>query len=188
MRRQSTKENRETDGSTIKYERANSEGYPRIVHYPSDGTYADRDVVSIHQLSAVAEYGIDAIAEADCIHHKDEAKINSGRDNLKPMDVEDHASHHTNKRNDVKDTSFHNKSTLIWLYVELGLTMAEIADKFDVTTSAICYWMDKHSVNEMERGPTTSSKQKPDHVDSDAVDRDPQHTLGDFGYSGVTAD
>lgn len=59
------------------------------------------DIVQVHRLLAVAEYGLDAVVDKH-IHHKNEIPWDNRPENLVPMDPSEHLSQHTsgNTRNE----------------------------------------------------------------------------------------
>lgn len=63
----------------------------------SDGN-GGSEFVPIHRLTAVAEYGVDAL-DGKVVHHKNEVKWDNRPENLVPMDPDEHSRHHALKNN-----------------------------------------------------------------------------------------
>jgi hypothetical protein len=79
----------ETRGHTNEEVGSSSSNLYAYVTTPSEGQR-----VLVHRLVAVAEYGFEAVAEADIVHHKDGNPWVNSRDNVAPMSSQDHTQHH----------------------------------------------------------------------------------------------
>ncbi len=84
----------EGGGSRVGWE--NGVRYAQVGGYPTLEEIIDgeRERVRVHRLSAVAEYGFDAVVDADEIHHIDRVVENTARDNLAPLTTKEHFEEH----------------------------------------------------------------------------------------------
>lgn len=57
---------------------------------------------------------------------------------------------------------YHNPETLKELYHGEGLSLSEIADRFDTTAPTISRWMDKHGIEKRSQGPAVADERVKD--------------------------
>lgn len=127
--------------------RIGTHGYPMFGVKEREGGGWTTKWVLVHRLSAVAEHGFGAVAEADEIHHADGCRMNSGRDNLAPMGAQEHRNEHFG--GEYKDPE--------WLYEQRhvkGRTYPDIADECGVTRRTIVEWVGRLDGRSFEEGKT----------------------------------
>lgn len=90
--RRNIREGQLGDGGGVQV-RAKYNGYVEVRHF----YLGEEDYVSIHRLTAVAEYGFDAIREKD-VHHKNGVRWDNRRSNLEPLSRKEHMQLHADQR------------------------------------------------------------------------------------------
>lgn len=81
----------------------NGDGYPAACSYNSKD---DRpEVVLIHRLVAVAEFGFEAVS-GNVIHHKNNISFDNRPDNLAPMKSGEHTKYHAETASEVPPEGF----------------------------------------------------------------------------------
>ena len=102
-----------------------------------DSRTGEKEIVSVHRLLAVAEYGLDAVVGKD-VHHENGIPWDNRPENITPMSRREHTAHHHRGENaqkakltesDVKEIRDKLKHT--------DMEHKEIASEYDVSANAI---------------------------------------------------
>jgi transposase-like protein len=127
----------------------NSHGHPRWKATNGDN---NEDIVYVHRLLAVSEWGFDHVAGKD-VHHKNGVPWDNRIDNLEPMKTGDHMSHHSSGQDnwENKDTPWRNKNKLETMYIEKKMGPPQIAEELGCGPSTIHRWLEIHDIPKRDR-------------------------------------
>lgn len=117
--------------------------YEGWYQYGEDGV---QKKIYLHRLLAVAEHGLNAVRGSE-IHHKNGIPWDNRPSNLKVVSRTEHMKEHAKEHGNEWSGDWRDEDLLRRLYHEGGLSMPEIADRFNCSTPAIHYWFDKFSID-----------------------------------------
>ena len=121
--------------------------------------------VYVHRLLAVAEYGVEAVAN-NHVHHKNEIRWDNRPENIGLKSPRKHADHHQDNDSEHR---YRSRQWLLRKYKREEYSMKEIGDMCDVSKNTIREWMIKFDIE--RRDP---------HVELESDAEFKQQTLFDF--------
>jgi transposase-like protein len=106
------------------------------------------DVMYVHRLLAIAEYGLNAVAE-NHVHHENGVPWDNRPDNIEPMNPEEHHRHHKQQFQDTwqnKDTPWRDEELLRELYVKRGIGTETLGERFGCAPTTVRRWLREYDI------------------------------------------